>query len=96
MADDDNLALGTPVRFKRPLHRVRTLANREQKVWEADPYRAGEYAGIVVGVRTLSDGEVIAWGAGYRPERHYRAVLIAEDLHRKPVLVLPEDVEVVQ
>lgn len=95
MKTTDLLQLGTLVRFSRPLQRtldVATSANR--KVWRADPYRPGEYGGIVVGLRTLSDGEVVDYAGTYRPERHFRAVLIAEDLHRKPVLVLPEDVEV--
>jgi hypothetical protein len=95
VADLDTLQLGTRVRFKRPLRRVidvATSANR--KAWEADPYRPGKYGGIVVGLRTLSDGRVVDWGGTYRPERHFRAVLVAEGLHRRPVFVLPEDVEV--
>jgi hypothetical protein len=99
MADLDALALGTPVRFKRPLRRACPPATPRRKVWEPDPYMTGTYGGIVVGLRTLSDGETFGgWDEPltYRPARHYRAVLVVEGLHRKPVLVLPDDVEVIQ
>jgi hypothetical protein len=93
MSDTDLFKLGARVKFTRPLHRTRPLANLRRKVWEPDPWKNGTYAGIVVGVRTLSDGMTEGWEENtYRPERHYRAVLIATDLHRKPVLVLPENV----
>jgi len=95
MSADDRLQLGTRVTFKRPLRRARVLANMNRKVWEPDPWKTGTYGGIVVGLRTLSDGETTDWESGsYRPSRHFRAVLVAEGLHRKPVLVLPENVEV--
>lgn len=97
----ESLELGTAVRFKRPLRRVLSSSDTgsyDRKVWGANPYRHGAYTGIVIGLRTLSDGAV-AYHSDvivYTPSRHYRAVLIAESLYRRPVLVLPGDVEVIR
>lgn len=93
MSDTDRFKLGSRVTFTQPLHRTRTLANLRRKIWTPDPWKNGTYAGVVVGLRTLSDGMTEGWEENtYRPERHYRAVLIATDLYRRPVLVLPEHV----
>ena len=52
--------------------------------------------GIVVGVRTYSDGTV-TWGyegeqTTYRPTCYFRVVLVAFDIHHNPVALLVGDV----
>jgi hypothetical protein len=51
--------------------------------------------GIVVGVRTLSNG-TIDWSfdepVTFNPETYFTAYLVAFDLRRKPVYLLPDDV----
>jgi monoamine oxidase len=68
------------------------------RAWEPDPY-APEREGIIIGKRTLSNGhhywESEGYGEGYwinEPAEHFTAYLIAFDLHRKPVHVLPEHI----
>lgn len=54
--------------------------------------RTGSGQGIIIGKRTLSDGDTLYnydVGNEYRPFRHYTAWLVAYDLRRKPVHVLP-------
>ena len=100
--------LGAPVTFDMAdvLNRVSaSLPDGKRggylKVWRVNPYlKPGEHpmSGIVVGVRTLSDGAA-TWDYAdepivYHPEVHFTAYLIAYDLHRKPVFLLPESVTV--
>jgi hypothetical protein len=95
--DTAGLELGTPVRFRHPLRRTHVPGDYRAKVWAANPFRRGEYVGIVVGLRTLSDGENLGYEEiTYRPLRHYAAVLVAESLRTRPVFVLPADVEVIR
>lgn len=58
-------------------------------------YAGGE--GVIVGKRTLTEGNVSYVGeyAEYIPRRSFTAYLIAFDLRRKPVHVLPEHIEVI-
>jgi hypothetical protein len=52
--------------------------------------------GIIVGKRTLSDGEVqYTYDSGviYRQKSTFTAWLVATDIHRKPVLVWPKDIQ---
>lgn len=54
--------------------------------------RTGSGQGIIIGKRTLSDGDVdYHYDAGneFVPTRHYPAWVVAYDLRRKPVHVLP-------
>lgn len=50
--------------------------------------------GIVIGVRTLANGEVdYGWEDNptvFYAKEHFTAYLVAYDVHRKPVYVLPE------
>lgn len=89
------LELGQRVTFKATLTRTslaRELAGPWRKAWRRHGRLA--MAGIIVGRRTLSDG-VLELGYDeptvYHPERHFTAYLVAYDLNRKPVHVLPED-----
>ncbi|WP_461169295.1 hypothetical protein [Arthrobacter sp. Z1-15] len=62
--------------------------------WEEHRWPGGE--GVIVGKRTLSNGTANWLGDGgteYVPTWHFTAYLIAHNLHRKPVYVLPEHIE---
>lgn len=101
----DAVTLGQPVTFTRTLsRRFLPSAPRSRRAWVAEDWpgqpEPEPRAGIVVGIRTLSDGEVETWGwdepATYLPTRTFRAYLVAHHLRRKPVLVLPEHIKVVE
>jgi len=57
------------------------------KEWELD--------GIVIGHRYVQEGIVDYWSdhSTFTPEKYIECYLVAYDLHRKPVHVLPEDME---
>lgn len=64
--------------------------------WLGDISPAEPRPGIVVGKRTLANGLHI-WGSyedpdTFRPIEHFTAYLIAYDLRRSPVYVLPEHI----
>jgi len=55
-----------------------------------------ELSGIVIGHRYVQEG-IVDRGPDYSafiPEKYIECYLVAYDLHRKPVHVLPEDMEV--
>lgn len=98
------LPLGQPVRFFETLtRRYQPAAPRSKRVWESDRYHStataatGRAEGIIVGIRTLSDGECDDGYYDnptiYYPTRTFTAYLVAYHLRRKPVLVLPERLE---
>lgn len=71
------------------------------RIWSTEYYPGKDNPGgegIVVGVRTLSNGDAHwdDWGSGYRPKEHFDAYLIAYNVHRKPVFVLPEHVTLLE
>lgn len=92
----DTWQLGQRVKYADELWR----AYRDgHKVWlrcaEAFTYPLpGE--GVLVGLRTLSDGTVDYYDdhTEYMPTKRHQAAIIATHLRRKPVLALLEDVEV--
>lgn len=61
--------------------------------------RGNHRYGVLVGIRTLSDG-TIDWSfdepVTFYPETYFTAYLVAFDLRRKPVFLLPDDVEVLR
>ena len=71
------------------------------RFWSNGPNLPGDHRwpggeGVIVGKRTLTNGN-IRWlgedeGNGYAPVESVTAYLIAYDLHRKPVHVLPEHI----
>jgi hypothetical protein len=101
----DEIVLGQRVRFTRPLRRISThlegVRGRYGKIWVPLPVigKPVEQEGIVVGKRTLANGENGWWeeevGTVFYPKERFTAFLIAFDLRRKPVFVRPEDVTVV-
>jgi hypothetical protein len=84
---DHNLTLGQLCHIDHMLYRK--MAGWE-KLWEPIKLKA-PIPGIVVGIRTLSNGTTYSlgegYGNGYEAKEYFRAVLVATDLHRKPVLV---------
>lgn len=93
--------LGRPVTFTQYLRRRSGDTPRPysyRKFWEPTPVtRLGietPATGVLIGVRTLSNGTCSFGedGTNYQPENdsHFTAWLIAYDLRRNPVLVLPE------
>jgi len=55
-----------------------------------------QLSGIVIGHRYVREGIVDYWpDSTFTPEKYIECYLVAYDLHRKPVYVLPEDMEVV-
>lgn len=71
------------------------------KRWKPNPYyrRGDTRTGVIVGVRTLVNGYA-TWQYSdepiiFYPEEHFTAYLVAFDLRRKPVYLLPDDVTIV-
>lgn len=70
-----------------------------RKEWVREPFREAKFepAGIVVGIRHLSNGRNRFIGEDgplvYEHQDYLVAILIAYDIHRKPVLALPGDVK---
>lgn len=69
------------------------------RLWSSELYPGTETnggEGIIIGKRTLSNGNAHWIGydgpTAYKPTQHFTAYLIAHDLHRKPVHVLPEHI----
>lgn len=67
------------------------------KIWSNNhgPHRWPGGEGVIVGKRTLSNGNThygYDEGTTYLQTEHFTAYLIAYDLHRKPVHVLPEHI----
>lgn len=96
--------LGQPVRFNLRDILFRSIGDshrsgRYPKVWKPRSYQPNRVVdGFIIGIRTLSNGDV-TWGSYdeptiYYPGEHFTAYLVAFDLRRKPVYLLPDDVEV--
>lgn len=97
------IEFGQRVQFTWTLHRKRSSEHDSRgrwyhmhrwvcQRWETEP-EPKPTEGIVIGVRTLADGTVTHnydSGSEFKPTRHFRAYLIAYDMRRKPVLVLPD------
>lgn len=91
----DAWVLGDRVRVNHRL--VRRSDARHHKAWVAEELPE-EVEGLVVGVRTLSNGtrtwetaDDFGGDAGYweyTPDAYFRAVLVATDLRRRPFLAL--------
>lgn len=85
---------------------------RVQRIIEAEKYwdhetrytkrkwvsKERELSGIVIGHRYVQEG-IVGRGPDYNafiPEKYIECYLVAYDLRRKPVHVLPEDIEVLE
>jgi hypothetical protein len=61
----------------------------EVKFWDETKLR-NPVDGIVVGIRSLSNGRnhyIPEYGNDYEPKEHFRALIVAYHLSRKPLLV---------
>lgn len=62
----------------------------EFKVWDERQFRS-PIEGIVIGIRNLSNGKNIYMGQEegvvYEPKEHFKAIIVAYQLSRKPILV---------
>jgi hypothetical protein len=81
-------------------HKHGHLSGRYGKEWRKAQWgkRGDVRHGIIVGVRTLVNGES-QWSYGdepivFHPVTYFTAYLVAFDLRRKAVYLLPDDVEV--
>lgn len=89
--------LGQRVTFTHPMRRACPFdySGPYRKEWVPNTV-AAPTEGVVVGVRTLSNGAVTYSDVvTYRPSRdgYFTAYLIAYDMRRKPVFVRPEHIE---
>lgn len=99
------LQLGQRVRFAENIVRGSSRdweTNRPDRIWSGEAYpgkRRDGGEGIIIGKRTLTEGDVTWNGpeeiSQYRPTRHFTAYLIVTGLHSKPVHVLPEHITVI-
>jgi hypothetical protein len=90
--------LGDKVKVRKIIE-SRKLRNFEtgnfEKKWIS---RECELEGIVIGRRCVREGSIY-YGADYiafTPQKYIKCYLVAYDLHRNPVYVLPEDLEVLE
>ena len=86
--------LGDKVRVKRIIEAKKRwdhVARHTKRKWVS---REQEVDGIVVGHRYVQEGIVGYWLTPFIPEKYIECYLVAYDLHRNPVHVLPEDMEV--
>lgn len=61
----------------------------EEKFWQETKLR-NPITGIVVGIRKLSNGRnhyIPEYGNDYEPKEHFKAIIVAYNLSRKPKLV---------
>jgi len=101
-----DIELGQRVRYSEHIRRRHSRPGEflgPNRIWsnhggpglDDQPWEGGE--GVIVGKRTLTEGNTYWHGESteYTPTRSFTAYLIAFDLRRKPVHVLPEHIEVV-
>lgn len=92
-----SLGIGTRIEFTATLKRRTNYPHGEygaQKYWFRN--ECAPTTGLIIGLRTLSNGKRM-WigseeGFEYTPTEHFRALLIAYAMNRKPVLVPLESV----
>ncbi len=88
-------ALGDKVRVRRIIEAEKRWdreARHTKRKWVS---KEQEVDGIVIGHRHVQEG-IVDRGPDYSafiPEKYIESYLVAYDLHRKPVYVLPEDME---
>jgi hypothetical protein len=92
------LELGTKVHFDHSKVLWREHLTGGKRRWQSVNWNKGYMEGVIVGWRTLANGRVTYgndWDGSdqFRPTEHFKAYLVAYDLRRKPVYVLPENLE---
>ncbi len=90
--------LGDKVRVRKVIEAEKhwdRLARHTKRTWVS---KERELDGIVIGHRYVQEG-IVDRGPDYDafiPEKYIESYLVAYDLHRKPVHVLPEDMEILE
>ena len=89
-------ALGDKVRVRRVIEAEKSWNREERRTKRKWISREEKLDGIVIGYRHVQEGVVEYWSdhVTFFPEKYIKCYLVAYDLHRKPVHVLPEDMEV--
>ncbi len=89
--------LGDKVRVRRiiePQKHWNHQARHTERKWISKEQKLD---GIIIGHRHVQEGIVDRWpDCAFIPEKYIECYLVAYDLHRKPVHVLPEDMEVLE
>lgn len=98
----NELKLGQKVKFNKILIR-KTSHDLEgkykryvrKKIWILKNFSEKDTEGILIGIRTLYNGELYdsGLGVGFKSRRHFRAYLIAYSVNRKPVFVPVNEVK---
>lgn len=92
------LQLGTKVHFDHSSILWREHLAGGKRRWAPVHWSRDQHTGVIVGWRTLANGDV-EYGNGYDsgtefyPTEHFKAYLVAYDMRKKPVYVLPKDLE---
>lgn len=74
--------------------RVKKFENKKRwKIWETAPLKK-DIKGVIVGVRTISNGitDYESEGYLYSPKYHFPALLVSYSLSRNPILVPINDI----
>ena len=95
------LELGAKVHFDHSSILRREHLAGSMRRWAPTQWGKDQHTGIIVGWRTLANGKVTYgndWDGGdeFRPTEHFKAYLVAYDMRRKHVYVLPEDLEEIE
>jgi hypothetical protein len=93
--------LGDRVKFTHTLERRRAWIHgkhpdtgHHENTWQPQNAPYGRFGGLIVGRRTLADGDVTGWEARYfTATRRFRAYLVSWHIDKRPVWVLPEHLE---
>lgn len=88
--------LGDKVRVRRIIEAEKRWDDESRYTKRKWVPKERELSGVVIGHRYVREG-IIDHGPDYDafiPEEYIECYLVAYDLHRKPVHVLPEDMEV--
>ena len=99
---ESTLDLGTRVRYNYFLLRTRVAGGSsrlDRKVWVPMPIYFGAREGIVVGLRTLSNG-TRQWGyedepIEYKPTEWLKVALVVSDIRKNADRVLISDLEII-
>ena len=87
--------LGDKVRVKRIIEAEKRWDREARHTKRKWVFKEQELDGIVIGHRYVQEGIVDYWpDSTFIPEKYIECYLVAYDLHRNPVHVLPEDMEV--
>lgn len=91
------IELGTKVHFDHSSILWRGHLAGGIRRWAPVEWNKGYMLGVIVGERWLSNGKVKYGGwddtTQFYPTEHFKAYLVSYDMRRKPVYVLPEDLE---